>query len=219
MFFMVNVNKSEKRSFSDTYSLKRILQIFLACAFPIHVWSLLMVLQDVAWIADRTQVIDAFSYAAYSLLFALVESMVVFLILMILSPLAYSYWKKDEMAAAMISLYYVVVLWAVALQIYYYYKEKIPELDDVIVNKFFIGGALITQWMLMIVLFLLVIASVILPVVMLQRWHRFAPAMNEFISRVTVLTSFYLVFDLFGICLILIRNLYRTELIDLIARF
>jgi len=207
-----------KTTFFDTYSLNRIFSIFLACAFPIHLWSLLMVLQDVGWVADRTRVADAFSYVAYSLVFALMESLVVFLIVMLLSLLAYSRWKHGKMAAAIISLYYVTVLWAMAVQVYYYVKGFIPELDAVIVYKFYIGSPIITQILILVLLFIIVVGSVVIPLYLLQRWDRYSYGMNEAISRVAVLTSVYLVVDLFGLFLIFARNVYRTQFWDFFNR-
>jgi len=172
-----------KKPLFHTYSKNNLFRLFLMSAFPVHLWSIFMVLQDVGWIAERSIVIDAFSYAAYSLLFALVESLVVFIAVLLLSLLGSIHWQGKTLVGAMTCLYFAVALWKMAMQVYYYFSEKITYLDRVIVNKLTFGDPLLTQWVIMIVLLLLILTTVVLPVYLLDHNKRFAVGIDEMVNR------------------------------------
>ncbi len=201
-----------------TYTIGNIGRLFLMCAFPVHLWSIFMILQDVGWVADRSHVVDAFSYTAYSLLFALAESTVVFLAVLLLSLLGSAHWRSKKLVSAMTLLYFVVAFWAMAMQGYYYLSESISYLDQVLVNKLGFGGPLFSQWLVMAELMLAILLSLGLPLFLLEKYKWFERGVEVLTERLATLTLFYLAIDALGMVLIFIRNVYTQQFWDLIFR-
>lgn len=203
---------------TKTYTFGNIFRLFLMCAFPVHLWSIFMVLQDVGWIAERSHFVDAMSYTAYSLLFALAESMVIFIIVLLLSLLGARHWQGKRLVSAMTLIYFVTSLWAMAMQGYYYLGESISYLDQVIVNKVGFGGAVISQWVVLVELLALILVSLGLPLYLLGKYDWFERGVDVVIDRLATLTIFYLVIDVLGLALIFIRNAYTSQFWDFIFR-
>jgi hypothetical protein len=65
---------------SKYYQKKGLWLLFSATAFLIHVWAILLIFQDLSWLAERTNMWDAIGVGAYGLVLALVESVFLFLI-------------------------------------------------------------------------------------------------------------------------------------------
>ena len=72
--------------FANRYSRQGLGSLFLTCAFPLHFWALLMAFRDISWVAERTNLWDAIGVLGYGLVFALVESILIFLVLALLGP-------------------------------------------------------------------------------------------------------------------------------------
>src|SRR5512141_1446140 len=70
--------------FTGRYTRQGLWSLFLMCAFPLHVWALILAFRDVSWVTERTNSWDAVGVVAYGLLFTLVESVLVFGIMTLL---------------------------------------------------------------------------------------------------------------------------------------
>ncbi len=184
-----------------------LITLFLVVAFPIHAWSIFMVLQDFQWVMERTvSAWDGIGYAAYSLTFALFESIVIFLIIWLLSFLLPTEWKSNKTIAGMTIVIMSVSLWAILNQLYFFYIEtplvmSIPQtfisLDHPI--RWFYSAAGIG--------FLLMLALIVVPLFFINRSKKFTKAVMSVIDRLIILSGLYIVLDVAGIIVILIRNL------------
>ena len=120
-----------------------LITLFLIVAFPIHAWSIFMVLQDFQWVMERTVSIwDGIGYASYSLTFALFESVVIFIIVWLLSLLLPSQWKSNKIIAGMGTVMVSVSIWAILNQLYFFYSDSqmvkaLPQLFIGLVHPFF----------------------------------------------------------------------------------
>ena len=63
---------------TQRYTRQGLWSLFLMCAFPLHAWTLILAFRDISWLTDRTNAWDAVGVTSYGLVFAFVESMVLF---------------------------------------------------------------------------------------------------------------------------------------------
>lgn len=184
-----------------------LITLFLVVAFPIHAWSIFMVLQDFQWVMERTvSVWDGIGYASYSLTFALFESIIIFLILWLLSFLLPAHWKSNKTVAGMSIVMISVSIWAILNQLFFFYYNTsfvryIPQV--------FIGLDHPIRWFYLIagLVFLLVLGSIIVPLFFINRNKKFTDAVLSVIDRLIILSGLYILFDIAGIIVIIIRNL------------
>jgi hypothetical protein len=66
------------------YTRTGLWSLFLITGFPIHVWTILLAFDDFAWVADRTNNWDAIGASSYEMVYAVVESVIVFLVIVAL---------------------------------------------------------------------------------------------------------------------------------------
>ena len=65
------------------YSKQGLWNLFLICAFPLHVWTIILAFRDFSWVTERTNSWDALGVVSYGLIFALIESVAVFLVALV----------------------------------------------------------------------------------------------------------------------------------------
>src|SRR5512146_2668540 len=78
------------------YSRPGLWSLFVMCAFPQHAWAFVLALRDVSWVADRTNAWDAVGVVSYGLLFALLESLLLFGVMVLLGYLVSGSWDVDR---------------------------------------------------------------------------------------------------------------------------
>jgi hypothetical protein len=202
--------------FQDRYSWGILYRLFAICAFPIHLWAILMVFNDVGWISGRTGVFDTIGYAAYVLLFSLVESLVVFLAVLALSAAASLAWPREKLYAASGGLYLNVALAGGITQVYLFYKDLHPDLDNLIMEALPFNDPRLDRWAILLSVGLAVFLPLLLQVISIIRSERFTTRMNDFLEKIVVLSSIYLGLDALALLLILLRNLFGETIRDLL---
>lgn len=187
------------------YSRKGLWSLFLIVAFPIHVWTFILYFRDISWITERTNSWNAIGVGAYALLFALFESLVVFLVLFLFGLLLPRRWPEEKRIALLGVLFLLAALAAILGQLYYLmgsdFQEKIYKLLAVTNHP-------------VRVFYLLILIPLIAIVVVLSYFilksNKAAHSALEFFDRLSLLTSLYLVFDVVGIFIVIIRNIQNT---------
>ncbi len=184
------------------YTKKSLYQLFMLCAFPIHVWAFLMAFRDFGWVAERTNVWDALGLLSYAMAFAMLESIGVFLIVVLLGLLVPSEWGADKRLALLGILFLIVCLWAILGQMYSIAGYPVPKW---VVNflvwtehplRMLWGGA-----------FLLAVVSAALPALWILKREKAKGMIIDMFDRISLLSAIYVFFDLVGIIIIAIRNL------------
>ena len=85
--------------------------IFAAVAFPIHVWAIIGALREVpAWIL-RLSVWDVIGVMSYTLVIALLETLLVTLGIELLTTLLPEQWRKKKRVAIASSIAFVASIW------------------------------------------------------------------------------------------------------------
>jgi hypothetical protein len=108
------------------YSWQGLLALFLICAIPLHVWTFILAFRDFSWVTARTNAWDAIGVLAYGLIFALLESIVIFLVVALVGLLIPRYWDEDRRIALLSALVLIMALWAIAGQIYFLAEASPP---------------------------------------------------------------------------------------------
>jgi hypothetical protein len=176
--------------------------LFSASSFLIHVWALLLVFQDLSWLAERTNMWDAISVGAYGLVFALVESIFVFLLAFVLGLLVSTRWNENSRVSLMGTLVMVVTIWAILGQLYFLLSWSFP--DSLI-------RALVNQAHPLRILYLLALfiitPTVVVPVFAQLKSDKLNQMTYGFFDRLSILLLLYLGIDLISIIIIIIRNI------------
>jgi hypothetical protein len=184
------------------YSKQGLWALFLVCAFPLHVWTIILTFRDFSWVAERTNSWDAIGVVSYGVTFAFVESVFVFLLAVLLGFLISKKWNEDRRLALVGILVFITSLWAIASYLYFMLNISIPGKTIL----FFAG--LTHPLRVLYVLSLVVIApTVILPVYLVLRSDRVLKGVKGFFERLSLLTIVYLFFDFVGLVIVIVRNI------------
>lgn len=184
------------------YSKQGLWSLFLICAFPIHLWTLILVSRDMDWVIARTNVWDAIGVGAYGMIFALGESIILFVVLVLLGLLLPKHWQKERRVAFLSLLVILTALWAIFGQLRFLWNLSLPlSIVQILARSSH-------PFRLLYALYLaVVIPSVALPVYFFLRSTNSVRWVQELTERLSVLTMFYLLFDVAGLLIVIVRNL------------
>ena len=176
-------------TFSNRFgSRQELAYIFAVCIIPVHVWLIINVLREVpAWIL-RLTTWDLVGVLAYSLVFALVESTLVFLGVLLLGIIIPVRFIRGKAIALSTVLLFLTSTWFGFL----HYNNQIIERRQVIP---------FVLWGISYVLVLLIAYFLI------QRKQKLEALLNDFVKRLAVLSFIYFLMDIVSIVIIGIRNL------------
>jgi len=184
------------------YSKQKLWSLFLTCAFPFHLWTLIKVFRDLSWVTERTNAWDAVGLASYGMLFALVESLLAFFVVVLLGLVMPKHWDDDRWISFLSLLFLITAVWGMIGQLLFLWNIQLPSQA----MKFLVGSRHPLRWLYGGSL-VIVLATVVLPVYLFFRSSKFSLLVQDFTDRLSVLTIFYLLFDLAGFTIVLIRNL------------
>lgn len=184
---------------------KELFQVFLIIAFPIHTWSILQVLSNFEWVAERTTVWDAVGFTAYALSFALFESI---LFLVLLSPvylLLRKNNKADIVLAVIGSVFMIVAIWEMIYQINSNNSNFIETTIDQIVSRYKLQYRYKAGLILSVAVF--ITTSIGLPTFLIVKYDKLKSILIDLYERIELLSYFYLALDLLSIVIVVNRNL------------
>ena len=98
-------------SITRRYSIQGLWSLFLMCAFPLHLWAMILIFRDMSWVIERTNVWDAIGVGSYGMIRAFVESVVVFVIFTVLGFLTPANWMIDRRIAFLSLLVILLSAW------------------------------------------------------------------------------------------------------------
>jgi hypothetical protein len=163
---------------------------------------MILAFRDLSWVADRTNAWDAVGVLSYGLVFAFVESVVVFGVAVLLGFLVSGHWGPQWRVGLLTVLVLVLSLWAIAEQLYFLLNLRLPAaIIDLLMHTDH------PFRVLSIGVVGLVSATFLLPTVLMLRYGRAFRFVEGLIERLSLLTMFYMVFDVAGLVIVLIRNL------------
>ncbi len=176
--------------------------IFVAAAFPLHIWAIIIFLRDIPWVAERTNTWDSIGVAGYGMVFSLVESLVIWLVLLIIGSLFLRNWPSNKRASLLCALILVTMIGAVFGQLLSLFELPIStEIETFLIARrnpmwFIYGGMII----------------IVAPIVLLSAYlavysERFQTGLLATLDRITPLMALYLFLDISGLITIIIRNI------------
>ena len=172
------------------------------CAFPLHAWTLILAFRDISWLTERTNLWDAVGVTSYGLVFAFIESLAFFALVALLGYLVPGGWEVDRRVALLTVLALVASLWAMLEQLFFLIGTGLPG--------WFIG-LLVRSGHPARVFYMLLLGVVgitaLAPALLVMRSDRGYRAVRGLIDRLSVLTTFYLVLDLIGLVIVIVRNI------------
>lgn len=184
------------------YSKKGLWSLFLISAFPLHIWTLVLALRDFSWVSVRTNSWDAIGVISYGLLFALIESIFVFLLAVLLGFLISKKWDETRRNSLLGMLVLLTSLWAMGS--YLFFLMQISVSGKIILYFASLDHPLRLLYVIVLVMVGLTIS---LPVYFILHSEKFLQAVQGLFERLSLLTLFYLVFDVVGLIIVIFRNL------------
>ena len=162
-------------------------KLFLIVAFPLHVWTIFMALRDIGWVAEGRTISGAIGYTAYVLVFTLVESLILFGLILLLSFLISKQWSKNQRLVTLGLVALVLSSWSIIEQVILVllYDRMVSGL-----SRFVFLGA--SPWAGLLILGLLVVVSFALPVYLVLNKPKFTQILLNILDRLSLLSGFYL---------------------------
>jgi len=183
------------------YSKQGLWSLFLICAFPLHVWTIILALRDYSWVAERTNSWDALGVISYGLIFALFESVVVFLGAVLLGFLVSKKWDEDRRVTLMGTLVFIASLWAMVSYLFFLLGISISGKTIL-----FLAGMAHPLRFMYVISLALVGLTVAIPTYFVLCSESFPQGIKGLFERLSLLTQFYLFFDFIGLVIVIVRN-------------
>lgn len=191
-----------KNFVARNYSRQELWSLFLTCAFPLHMWALIMAFRDISWLSERTNTWDAIGVISYGMLIAFVESVFVFFVAALVGFITPANWSSERRTTFLSLLILLLSLWAMVSQLLFLWNMNLPDAAVQFLRnsdhplRILYAGSLAVVGL-----------SIVLPVYSFIRSERAIPFIKELMDRLSTLTAFYLVLDLLGVVVIVLRNL------------
>jgi hypothetical protein len=183
------------------YSGSGLWALFLACVFPVHLWTLILGMNDFQWISERTNSWDAVGVMAYGLAFALFESLVVWAAAVLAGFLISTKWDVARRVAVMGTLVFVLAGWAMYEQAHFVWGLQLPQ--SIVALAQSTGHPV----RIMLAFYLIPVGlSVLAPTYFLLRGAQLLQFTRAAFERLAILSGFYLLLDLVSIAIIVSRN-------------
>lgn len=182
------------------YSKDEVWSLFLICAFPVHVWALILFFWDFSWIQERSGTWNAIGVGAYALVIALLESVIVLGVALFLGFLVPKVWSPKVRTSVLALTILLISFWAILGQLYYINAPNLTWLVMPLTSSarplpmlyVFLGG--------------IVAISVVIPIWLVLNSNKFRQGLDAVLERVSLLMVFYLLFDVIAIIIVAWRN-------------
>lgn len=165
--------------------IREIARAFAVCAFPIYLYSIVIMLYEVPAWCLRLNPWDLIGAVAYTQMFALIESLLALVALFVIYALLPGLLKKNFVVFTAVIIL-ISSLWAVAVHLY----------DETIrlwgIRDFVIAG-------------FLYIATIVFPYILAYKYAGMERIINLFAMRLSVLSTFYISLGLMSTLIIFIR--------------
>jgi hypothetical protein len=172
-------------TYRQRFSHQNLFTLFVACAFPVHVWAIIGLLNQIpAWIL-RVNLWELAGMIGSWLVFTLLESLIVTLGVIVLMALIPGKWFTEKVV-----VFCVLFIWLTSI------VSVIAHFQEPLMRSF---------WGILIVVAYLAM----LPgsYWLLQRFPKFEMGLKSFLERLAILTGLYLFLDVVGLAIVIIRNL------------
>lgn len=183
------------------YSRQGLWILFLMCAFPLHIWTIILAFGDLSWVAERTNMWDAVGVASYGLLYAFMESVIVFLVTILLGFLVSRRWDEKRRIVLLSTMVFIASLWAIIGSLYFIFNVSPPGM----IVDFLIQSGHPLRY-LYTGLLVMVSITFMVPIYFILKSEKTCQSFWSLTGRLALLAGFYLFLDLVGLIIVIIRN-------------
>jgi hypothetical protein len=162
----------------------------------------MMVFRDISWLAERTNLWDAIGVASYGMLFAFVESVLLFLVIVLLGLVIPKQWHSDRRITFLALLILITSAWGMMSQLLFLWNISLPP-----ATIQFLRGSQHPLRVLYAGSLVIVASTVLLLVFLFVKLKTSVDFMQNIMERISLITMLYLLFDLVGLVIVLIRNI------------
>lgn len=181
-------------SFKQRFSPKNLFGLFLISAFPFHLWMIIMLIRDYGWITQRSGVSSFTGVASLAMIYALAESVLFFVILLLLGlliPWNFSV-KRVFTISGFLALW--IPLWDMLAQIYRGIDFANP---DFFLTWLFNTGHPVRYGYPILILTIFAVIGLTTGLIWLVSFNqKFQDGFAALLERIQVLTVLYLVLDI-----------------------
>jgi hypothetical protein len=153
-------------------------------------------------LTERTNAWDAIGAASYGMMFAFTESVVIFLVLALLGFLTPRQWEHNRRIAFLGLLILITSGWGMIGQLLFLWNLFLPAQAVQ-----FLRSSSHPLRILYAVCLTIVTPTVLVPVYSFIRSEKAVLFMQNLMERLSLLTMFYLFFDLLALMIVVIRNI------------
>jgi len=190
-----------KRNSRITFSY--FFKTFLIVGFPLHVWALLMVFRDLEFVSERTEMWDAVGYAGYTLMFTMVESLLLAVVVWGISLLFPRNWSNSRALSVSGSAFTVIAGASIIDMAFHAFNQ--PRIS----RQYLYGLENFTTLTYALIAAAVVVGIAVSVLLILKtKWGE--KAFVEIFDRIILLGYFYLLVDLAGIVIVILRNVSET---------
>jgi hypothetical protein len=171
-------------------SIQDLVTVFALCIALVYSWSILMFFEKLpSWLLQLKSW-DIIGIFAYTQTFALLESVTVFLVLMLLGAILPARFLKEKFVAQGSMLVLLGAAWAIAV-----HYDEYMLIRSLTRTKFIVWSVLC-------------LASLGMSSLLLHRYRRVEEAIKSFTDRVTVLLYVYIPVACLSITIVVIRRIF-----------
>jgi hypothetical protein len=157
---------------------------FIAVAFPVHIWAIVVTLQRFPSYLLYLKISEIIGIVAYTLSFALLESIIITTLLIIIGAgLPQKIFKEKIVPQA-------ALLTPVAL---------------VFANSVRSLGSTFQEW---IAIWVFGMIPILMIVYLVRKFLKLSEMLSKYVDRVTVLSLFYIAGDFIAVVIVIFRNLF-----------
>lgn len=157
---------------------------------------------DISWVAERTDYWDAIGVAAYGLVFALLESVLIWVVVLLLGFLLTKNWIERKRITLLGVLVVLAALWAMFGQLYFLLNWSFP--NNLI--QFLAGQS--HPLRLLYVFYLAVVSFTVMLFAYFAIFsEKFQGVFIALVERLSALMGLYVFLDLTSIIIVLVRNI------------
>jgi hypothetical protein len=194
----MNINLLKQR-----FSVGSLVNFFLVCAFPFHLWKIIMLIRDVGWVTQRAGTDSFLGLSSLAMLYALVESILFFIILLVLGLLIPWRWPAKRVFSILGFIALWAPVWDILVQVYRGTEFQHPGF--LTSWLFSTGHPLRYAYPLLIGFSILIVAITIAGIWFTSFNQKIQQGVDNFLGRIALLSAIYLVLDVAALVIFLIR--------------
>ena len=171
-----------------------VILLFLICVFPTHIWSFFALFRKLPSYLIRLSAWDIISRVGYIQLFVLMESLLLASVILFISILLPTSLIRSHFATQTSVLVLLLSIWLAI----YHYQNRILQWLHVGIFGYYV---LILGWALSFSISLLYLSMLI------RRKPNFSSLVLNFVGRIAVLSTVYLLIDGLAVIIVIVRNI------------